>query len=76
VAGSVNLRIFHLFDPNVESSGTSTISASIAGTLRDPTVDGTLAIKDGSFFAGSFSNGLTAVNGTVVFNRNRATLQR
>jgi translocation and assembly module TamB len=76
VAGSVNLRIFHMFDPNVESSGTSTIAASIGGTLLDPRVDGTLAIQDGSFFVGSFSNGLTAVNGTVVFNRNRATLQK
>jgi translocation and assembly module TamB len=76
VAGSVNLRIFHMFDPNVESSGTSAISASIGGTLLNLTVDGTLAIKDGSFFVGSFSNGLTAVNGTVVFNRNRATLQK
>lgn len=76
VSGSVNLRIFHMFDPNVESSGTSTIAASVGGTLLDPTVNGTLAIKDGSFFAGSFSNGLTAVNGTVVFNRNRATLQK
>jgi translocation and assembly module TamB len=76
VAGSVNLRIFHMFDPNVESSGTSAISASIGGTLLNPTVDGTLAIKDGSFFVGSFSNGLTAVNGIVVFNRNRATLQK
>jgi translocation and assembly module TamB len=76
VTGSVNLRIFHMFDPNVESSGTSTISASVGGTLLDPTVDGTLAIKDGSFFVGSFSNGLTAVNGTVIFNRNRATLQK
>jgi translocation and assembly module TamB len=76
VAGSVNLRIFHMFDPNVESSGTSTIAASVGGTLLDPRVDGTLAIKDGSFFVASFSNGLSAVNGTVVFNRNRATLQK
>lgn len=76
LTGAVNLRIFHLFDPNVESSGTSLISASIGGTLRDPTVDGTLAIQNGSFFVTSFSNGLTEVNGTVAFNRNRATLQK
>ena len=76
LSGSVNLNIFHLFDPNVQSSGTSTISASIGGTLRDPTIDGTLAVKDGSFLLASASNGLTAVNGTVVFNRNRATLQK
>ncbi len=74
--GSVNLRIFHLFDPNVDSSGRSVISAAVGGTFRDPTIDGTLSIENGSFFVTNFSNGLTAVNGTVVFNRNRATLQK
>jgi translocation and assembly module TamB len=74
--GSVNLRIFHLFDPNVESSGRSVISAAIGGTLRDPAIDGTLSIENGSFFVTNFSNGLTEVNGMVVFNRNRATLQK
>jgi len=76
LAGSVDLQIFHLFDPNVESHGTSTVSASVGGTFRDPVVNGSLAVKDGSFFLTSLSNGLTAVNGTVLFNSNRATLQK
>jgi translocation and assembly module TamB len=76
VAGSVNLQAYHLFDPNVQSSGISIISAAIGGTLRDPDVKGTLAIKDGSFFPENIPNGLSAVNGTVTFNRNRATLQK
>ncbi len=50
VVGSVNLQAYHLFDPNVESAGISVISATIGGTLRDPLVNGTLQIKDGSFF--------------------------
>jgi translocation and assembly module TamB len=75
VAGSVNLQAYHLFDPNVQSSGVSIISAAIGGTPRDPDVKGTLAIKDGSFFPENIPNGLSAVNGTVTFNRNRATLQ-
>jgi translocation and assembly module TamB len=76
VEGSVNLRVFHFFDPNVESSGVSTVSASIAGTLRDPSVNGTLSLKDGSFFLQDVPNGLSDVTGTVSFNRNRATLQK
>lgn len=76
VAGSVNLQAYHLFDPNVESSGISIISAAIGGTLSDPEVNGTLDIKDGSFFPENIPNGLSAVNGTVAFNRNRATLQK
>jgi translocation and assembly module TamB len=76
VAGSVNLQAYHLFDPNVQSAGVSIISAAIGGTLQDPDVKGTLAIKDGSFFPENIPNGLSAVNGTVMFNRNRATLQK
>ncbi len=76
VGGTVNLQAYHLFDPNVESSGVSAIAASIGGTLADPTVNGTLEVKDGSFFPENIPNGLSEVNGTVVFTRNRATLQK
>jgi translocation and assembly module TamB len=76
VAGSVNLQAYHLFDPNVESSGISIISAAVGGTLHDPTVNGTLEIKDGTFFPENIPNGLSAVNGTLSFTRNRATLQK
>lgn len=76
VVGSADLQIFKLFDPNVTSSGLSNVSASIGGTFRDPLVSGTLELKDGSFFLRDIPNGLSAVNGTVTFNRNRATLQK
>ncbi len=76
VAGSLNLQVYHLFDPSVQSEGLSIISASIGGTFGNPEVNGTLDIKDGSFFPASIPNGLSAVNGTVTFNQNRATLQK
>lgn len=76
VAGTLNLHAYHLFDPNVESSGVSDIVASIGGTPSDPTVNGTLNVKNGAFFPENIPNGLSEVNGTVVFTRNRATLQK
>ena len=76
IAGNVNLQAYHLFDQNVESSGVSAIAASIGGTLADPTVNGTLEVKNGAFFPENIPNGLSEVNGTVVFTRNRATLQK
>jgi translocation and assembly module TamB len=76
VAGSVNLQAYHLFDPNVQSAGISTISVAIGGTFRDPKVNGTLELKDGSFYTENIPNGLSAVNGAVTFNNNRATLQK
>jgi len=76
VTGSLDMHVYHLFDPNIESNGVSLISAAISGTLRNPAVNGTLQIKDASFFPENLSNGLSEVNGTVVFTRNRATLQK
>ncbi|HMF75737.1 MAG TPA: translocation/assembly module TamB domain-containing protein, partial [Bryobacteraceae bacterium] len=76
VTGSADLQLFDLFDSNVTSSGLSTVSASIGGTFRDPLVNGTLELKNGSFFLRDIPNGLSSVNGSVTFNRNRATLQK
>ena len=76
VAGTVNLQAYDLIDPHVKSSGVSVISANIGGTASDPKVTGTLEIKDGSFVPEDVPNGLTEVNGSVMFTQNRATLQK
>jgi translocation and assembly module TamB len=74
--GSLDLRIFELFDANVQSSGESQIAASIQGTLKNPTLTGTLEIKNASFFLNNIPSGLSGVNGTVRFDRDRATIQK
>lgn len=76
VGGSAGLRIFELFDPNVRASGQSLVAATIRGKLSNPTVDGTLEIKNASFFLDGVPNGLTSVNGKVSFNRSRATIDK
>ena len=75
-AGSVDLRAFELFDANVQSSGESQIAAYIQGTLKSPNVTGTLEVKNGSFFLNNVPNGLSGLNGTVKFERDRATIQK
>jgi translocation and assembly module TamB len=75
VNGSVDLGILQLFDPNWRSSGEAAIAASLSGRLRDPAITGTLELRNGSFFLDSLPNGLSAVTGTVTFNRDRATIQ-
>jgi translocation and assembly module TamB len=75
-AGSLDLRAFELFDENVQSSGKSQIAALIQGTFKNPVITGTLDVKNGSFFLNDVPNGLSAVNGTVRFDRDRATIQK
>ncbi len=76
VRGVADLQIFQLFDPSVQSSGESAVDASIKGTLFNPAVNGTLDVKNGSLAISSIPNGLTAVNGRVRFDRDRATVEK
>lgn len=73
--GAVDLRAFQLLDPRVASTGQSIVSATLSGPLSDPAVTGTLQLRNGSFFLQNVTNGLSAVNGTLLFNRDRATIQ-
>jgi translocation and assembly module TamB len=74
--GSANLQILQLFDPSLQSSGSATIVASVGGTFAKPSVTGTLDIAQGTLFSGNLPNGLSNVNGRIVFNRDRATIQK
>ncbi len=76
VNGSINLQLFELFDPNVRASGESLVAASVSGAMAHPSLSGTLELKNGTFFASNLPNGLTAVNGTVRFDRDRATIEK
>lgn len=76
VNGAMDLRFFQLLDPNVQAAGESVISASVGGVISSPSINGTVQLKNGSFAFRDVPNGLTAVNGTVQFDRDRATIQR
>jgi len=75
VEGSLNLQVFQLFDPNVVSSGLSTLKVNVTGSITNPSVKGTLELKDAAFHLADFSNGLERANGVIRFDRNRATIE-
>ncbi len=76
IDGSVDLRVLQLFDPNLDSSGQSLVKASVGGTLANPTLKGRLELNNASLVLRNFANGLTAVNGMVMFTEDRATIER
>ncbi len=76
VTGSMDLRFFGLLDANVQSSGLSLITASVRGAWTEPAVSGTVELKNGSFFFKGLPNALTALNGTLRFNGDRATIEK
>ncbi|MDQ2777529.1 MAG: translocation/assembly module TamB domain-containing protein [Acidobacteriota bacterium] len=76
VEGSSDFRLLQIFDPNLQSAGQSLLKVSIGGTFDHPSVDGTIDVRGGSLFVKNFTNGLSNVNGTIRFNRDRATIQK
>ncbi|MDQ2713203.1 MAG: translocation/assembly module TamB domain-containing protein, partial [Acidobacteriota bacterium] len=74
--GSLNLQLLRLIDADLVAQGKSSVSVAIGGTISAPTVSGRLAIQDGSLSFPGFPEDLTAVNGTVAFNNDRATIER
>lgn len=76
VEGSLNLQVFQLFDPNVVSSGISTLRVNVVGQVDDPAITGTLELKNAAFHLDKFPNGLERANGVIRFDNHRATIQR
>jgi translocation and assembly module TamB len=75
IGASLGLEFFSLLDPSVRASGQALLQASLHGTLSAPVFQGNLQIHQGSFLLDGFANGLSNVNGSVSFDRNRATIQ-
>lgn len=75
LAGDINLQILRLLDPNLRSAGIAKVQASVAGTLVNPAVNGSLELRDASFSSETFPNGLDHANGLIRFDQNRATIQ-
>ena len=73
--GSLNMPALAAWEPDVIATGTSTLEASIRGSLSQPQVTGRLEIKDASFYLRGVPNGLDRANGVVIFDRNRATIE-
>ena len=75
VKGSVNLAELQLFNADLLAKGTATVNASLRGSLRDPQMNGRMEFKNASFYMNDVPNGVDNASGTILFNRNRATIE-
>jgi translocation and assembly module TamB len=76
VRGSVNLIILQLLNPDMVARGNASVQAGIRGTLRDPQLSGRMDLKNASLYFSDLPNGVDNANGTVLFDRNRATIDK
>ncbi|HVO97779.1 MAG TPA: translocation/assembly module TamB domain-containing protein [Bryobacteraceae bacterium] len=75
VRGSVNLAILQLYNPDLLARGSATVQASVKGSIRDPQVNGRMELKSASLYLSDLPNGIDNANGSVTFDRNRATIE-
>ncbi len=76
VRGAVNLVALQLLNPNLLARGNADVSATLRGSLADPALSGRMDLKGASLYIKDQTTGLDNVNGGVLFNRNRATIDK
>jgi len=76
VRGSVNLAILQLYNSDLLARGNATVQAAVRGSLRDPQMNGRMELKNASLYLADLPNGIDNANGSVVFDRNRATIEK
>ncbi len=74
--GRVHLVLLQTFDPDLHTGGIMDFDMRAGGTLTRPTFFGTVKISDGTLTHINFPNGLSGLNGTLVFNQDRFQIQQ
>jgi translocation and assembly module TamB len=74
--GAVNLKLVHSFSPDLIASGMTNVSLTIGGTTDQPAVLGQIQVNDGAMSYVDLPNGLSNINGTLVFSENRLQVQQ
>ena len=75
VKGTINLAVLSTLKPDLLTKGAATLDANIQGTTDDPQLNGRLAFQNASFYLRDVITGLDKVNGTVLFDKSRATIE-
>lgn len=78
VRGRVNLAILQLLNSDIAARGSATLNTAIRGPLNDPQLNGKLELSNASLYLADLppSVGVDNANGVVVFDRNRANIER
>jgi len=73
--GNVHLKILQVFNPDVHTGGMVEFNLNARGNVDRPVLFGRAKINHGAIADINFPNGLSDVNGVIVFNQDRAQIQ-
>jgi translocation and assembly module TamB len=73
--GSVSMTLLHTFDPDITSTGKVEFTVAAGGRVTNPTVTGKVQFDNVNVAMDGVPNGLSNMNGTLVFNDDRLQVQ-
>ena len=76
IKGTVNLAVLQMLNSDLLARGTANVSASLRGSLRDPQMNGRMDFTNASLYMNDVPSGVDSASGTILFDRNRATIER
>jgi len=73
--GSVSPQLAHTLDPDIIASGKVTFTVAAGGQMKSPALTGKVIFDQVNLAMDGIPNGLTNMNGTLVFNEDRLEVQ-
>ncbi len=75
LVGTINMAQLQIVNKDLLATGLARMDATIRGPLDNPLVNGSLQLSNSSLYFGDLPTGIDNVNGVVMFDRQRATVQ-
>jgi translocation and assembly module TamB len=73
--GHLNLQLIQTLNSNFTSSGAVDVSMNVTGPVADPLLQGRVNVSHGSLAYADLPSGLSDMNGSLVFNKNRLQIE-
>src|SRR5579884_1112626 len=74
--GRFNLKLLHLLNPDLVANGPATFTVNITGAPRNPQLSGRLELNDASASFVDLPNGLSHINGSMLFVQDRMQIEK
>ena len=73
--GTISMALAHTFDPDLRTSGKVVFSVGASGVISKPTLSGKVEFQNVNVAMEDIPNGLSNMNGTLIFNEDRLNVQ-
>ncbi len=73
--GNIGLALIHTLQPDMFATGDILVNAGVKGRMSQPQLDGRLQLRNAAVNTASSSNGVSKVNGQVVFTGKQARIE-